>query len=900
MKLICLDCGTQYDSGKFCPECGTKLQEIVPELVCPSCGTKAKSGKFCAGCGTKLVEQVDAVPSSITIENKDKRKFNERDHRFAKYYDRNGFPRDIPQEERDLAIEEFKAYADQGSSEAKMLLGKILIQEDPNTAIKLIKEAEEAGDKLAYYLMGAAYMYSTDDALVIQNYSEAEKRLIEMYQEYQNGDVAQILAELYACSNEKCDYKKAFEFATIAAEDDKTSGYEVLGALYLNGWGVDQNIQLALENYKMAAADGDEISMNQIGFIYMNGDGIEENPEQAFYWFNEAAQKNSDVGMYNLGYCYKNGYGVEQDAEVGAEWFKKAAEAGYIDSMIELGEYYQDTLFDIEKSKAWFLKAAENGSADAMNQLGVLYTDIDPDYQEAVKWFLKAIEQDNPWAYRNLAICYRDGSGVKQDLKKAEELFAKASELGIEDALEIKDHMLSSLDNEQVDKANSLLDAGKHKEAIKIYKKLAEEGNARAQGNYGKCLLYALGTKQNLKEGIIWLEKSAEQENAWSCLRLAEAYIGWDYNGKSIKADTRKVLEYLKKASKYGADSEEVNNLAQMTIPSVEISNVKVDRNVKNNGNLGLTVMFKMVANAMLGRKLNISAYCVSTNGDKLSLTSPGLRVMNPPNCYYTETCKPDFQSTVWEEFKLFIPYSMILNIQAKYKETLVIMAWDQTNKKPELLACEEIPFTISCVTHTFRSNEWDVTLHGQDPSKRIIKFHKKVITIDSTDNYSASKRIESCCKLPMDEIKKAAEAKYPKKSLKSLAIAALKIAEVIQERLPEADVSYMVHPSEFNYSLDSDALPIHFLFRKNGIPKVAVVAVTKNGYRTPAVVETQMTCKINGIEYIRVYANGVYADWIQGWSEFTPYNSYNHGPVSEDQIEFCKNWLVEKISSHL
>lgn len=434
MKLICLDCGTQYDSGKFCPECGTKLQEIVPELVCPSCGTKAKSGKFCAGCGTKLVEQVDAVPSSITIENKDKRKFNEKDHRFAKYYDRNGFPRDIPQEERDLAIEEFKTYADQGSSEAKMLLGKILIQEDPNTAIELIKEAEEAGDKLAYYLMGRLYMCSTDDSLVIQNDSEAEKRLIEMYQEYQNGDVAQILAELYAYSNEKCDYKKAFEFATIAAEDDKTLGYNVLGLLYLNGWGVDQNIQLALENYKMAAADGDEISMNQIGFIYMNGDGIEENPEQAFYWFNEAAQKKYDVGMYNLGYCYKNGYGVEQDAEVGAEWLKKAAEAGCIDSMIELGEYYQDTLFDIKKSKAWFLKAAENGSADAMNKLGILYTDIDPDYQEAVKWFLKAIEQDNPWAYRNYAWCLWNGNGVKANKKKAMKMMQKAISLGLSDA----------------------------------------------------------------------------------------------------------------------------------------------------------------------------------------------------------------------------------------------------------------------------------------------------------------------------------------------------------------------------------------------------------------------------------------------------------------------------------
>ena len=57
MKLKCPDCGTQYESGKFCQECGSKLQEVVPELVCPSCGFKAKSGKFCPECGTKLSDE---------------------------------------------------------------------------------------------------------------------------------------------------------------------------------------------------------------------------------------------------------------------------------------------------------------------------------------------------------------------------------------------------------------------------------------------------------------------------------------------------------------------------------------------------------------------------------------------------------------------------------------------------------------------------------------------------------------------------------------------------------------------------------------------------------------------------------------------------------------------------
>lgn len=884
MKLICPDCGKQYETGKFCLECGAKLQKVSPELVCPSCGYKTKAGKFCPECGTKLTEQ-SIVPTEVVNNEPKVRKFNKKDERFAKYYNRKGFPRELPQEERAIAIERLKPFANQGIAEAKMLLGNILIQENPSTGFQLLKEAEEAGDKFAYYLMGIAYMFCLDDFLVMQNHTEAEKRLLECYQEFEDEDIAGMLAQLYTFSDEKCDYKKALEYATIAAEDDSKDGYAVLGALYHNGWGVEQNQEFALENYKMAAAHGDGTSMNQIGIIYMGSDDFKADPKQAFYWFNEAAQKGSDVGMNNLAYCYKNGFGVDQDVEIAAEWFKKSAETGSVDAMFELGQYYQNVLIDSSKAKMWYLKAAELGHAEAINYLGVIYIDDEGNYEEAIKCFEKAVEMEVPMAYRNLAICYRDGSGVKQDLKKAEELFAKATEFGVEDVNDIKDDMLSSQEDEQIDIANSLFAEGKQKEAINVYKKLAEKGNARAQGNYGKCLLYALGIKQNLKEGIAWLEKSAEQEYAWSCLRLAEAYAGCDYNGNNIKVDTEKAIAYLKKALAYGADSNEVNQLARMTIPSVDISNIKVNRDVKENGSLGLVVSFKMIANAMIGRKLNISVHCVSKDGNKRCLRKPGTSVGNPMECCYLETLQPNHTSTVWYKYKVFIPYAMILNIQAKQEKTLVIMAWDQTNNTPLYLASEELPFTISCVTHTFRSNEWNVTLHKQDPSKKLVNIRKKVVSLIDTD--SSSKQIEEYKRLPMDEIKKAAKAKYPKESLKNIAIAALKIAEVIQERIPYAEVSYMVHPSEFDSQIHKDALPIHFLFKKNGVPKVAVVAVTSNGYKTPLVVETQRACEVNNIEYVRVYADGTYSDWIQ--DECDP-----------STVEFCKNWLVDKINNSL
>ena len=909
MKLVCPDCGRQYESGKFCPECGGKLQEVTPELVCPACGYKAKSGKFCPECGTKLTEQISAEEETANPKSAE-RTFNEKDPRFAKYYDRKGFPRTIPQEERDVAIEELTPYVNQNIAEAKMLLGFILMDDSTNKdatlkGTKLIKEAEAAGDKFAYYL-GAFYYKAEDD-------SEVEKRLLELHKEYDDGRVAGYLAVLYTTSAEKCDYKKAFDYATIAAEDDDCNGYFALGTLYFNGWGVEKDVNLALDNYKMAAALGYAGAMNQIGFIFMGDEGIEANPEQSFYWFNEAAKKGDDVGMYNLGCCYRDGFGIKADVEQAAEWFKKSAELGCVGAMVELGEYYQATLVDFEKSKMWYLKAAELGNAEAQNKLGVLYADIENDYKEAIKWYKKAMEQDNPWAYRNLGICYREGNGVEKDLKKAEELFSKASELGIEDAIDIKEDMISFQEDEDINMANSLLDEGKQKEAVAIYKELAEKGNARAQGNYGNCLLHSCGIKQNVKEGIAWLEKSANQGSEWSCLRLAEAYLGWDYNGKSIPKNIEKAKEYLSKSISYGADPEEVNRLAMMTIPSVELSNVKINRNVKEKEVLGFEVELKMVANAMVGRKLNFTAYCIPKNGDARCLKNPGgsNRIyINPAtggkivpelNCRYVEIFKPRSFSTVWEKFKFFIPYADILNIQTKREETLVLMAWDQTNKKPELLACEEIPFSISCITHMFRSNEWDFKLLKQGSAKKLVKIPSRKSPIVGPTHNTKGNKIE-VSKLPMDKIRKAANASYPKESLRSLALAALKIAEVIEENLPNADVSYMVHPSEFDSSVNKEALPIHFLFKKDGNPVVAVVAVTSNGYNPTHGIETADACEKKGIGYVRVFADGYYADWIQGWKKKSLSKSpwFVEEPVSQETIDFCKEWLVDRISEYL
>ena len=160
---------------------------------------------------------------------------------------------------------------------------------------------------------------------------------------------------------------------------------------------------------------------------------------------------------------------------------------------------------------------------------------------------------------------------------------------------------------------------------------------------------------------------------------------------------------------------------------------------------------------------------------------------------------------------------------------------------------------------------------------------------------------------LPMDKIRAAAKAKYSKfGARKEIAVAALKIAETIQERDPnaedpdfptldEAEVAYMVHPSEFDSTVDKHARPINFLFMKDGVPKVAVLIVTKGSVESPNTKETEKACTKNNFGHMRVYATGDYADWIEG-----EYSEITGDRVTDETVKFCKDWLVNKINAYL
>ena len=52
----CPKCGTEGNTGSFCPECGSPRPQKEGEWTCPNCGQTGNGGKSCAGCGAKKPE----------------------------------------------------------------------------------------------------------------------------------------------------------------------------------------------------------------------------------------------------------------------------------------------------------------------------------------------------------------------------------------------------------------------------------------------------------------------------------------------------------------------------------------------------------------------------------------------------------------------------------------------------------------------------------------------------------------------------------------------------------------------------------------------------------------------------------------------------------------------------
>jgi len=124
------------------------------------------------------------------------------------------------------------------------------------------------------------------------------------------------------------DYETAVHEWQSLARSGETDALHNMAILYLEGRGVERNVDQGVALLRQAANHGGVESQLELAGLYESGAGVKQDLEQAVAWYRQAAESGSAIGGNNLGRLYALGEGVEKTPREAVRWFSKAARQG--------------------------------------------------------------------------------------------------------------------------------------------------------------------------------------------------------------------------------------------------------------------------------------------------------------------------------------------------------------------------------------------------------------------------------------------------------------------------------------------------------------------------------------------------------------------------------------------
>jgi len=139
---------------------------------------------------------------------------------------------------------------------------------------------------------------------------------------------------------ENKDYKKAHELLQPLVDEGNAAAQTRLGAMYVNGQGVERDLNKGLSWIMKAAKQGNETAKRI-----------------AFKMYLDLVNQGDTTVMYNLGYMCLNDWGGEHDANQCIGWLENAGKIGHEKSAKMLAKIYTEEMYGItpdeEKATYW-------------------------------------------------------------------------------------------------------------------------------------------------------------------------------------------------------------------------------------------------------------------------------------------------------------------------------------------------------------------------------------------------------------------------------------------------------------------------------------------------------------------------------------------------------------------
>lgn len=159
------------------------------------------------------------------------------------------------------------------------------------------------------------------------------------------------------------EYQLAIPYLASGVNNDFVPSLKLLANLYLNGEGVIENKDIAINLLNRALELGDQRVSDTLGRIYFS----KENYLDAFKYFMIGANNKNLNSIYHVGLCYAKGYGVRQDFILARQYYQLGANLNEPRCLYNLSIYYRDGIAgnkDIDLANKLYEQALKNGFKD--------------------------------------------------------------------------------------------------------------------------------------------------------------------------------------------------------------------------------------------------------------------------------------------------------------------------------------------------------------------------------------------------------------------------------------------------------------------------------------------------------------------------------------------------------
>ncbi len=370
----------------------------------------------------------------------------------------------------------YRKAADQGQVSAKAELAQVLMKagaqnpEAAKEAIKLIKEAEAADNKVARRMLAQLHLQGVTEGekgtVVVEKDVQKAKELLEKGEKVGDGEATLGLSQLYSAGVPGLtqDYQKALDYLIEAGKQGNAVALSTYGARLLNGDPaepkegphlVKKDVAAALKMFADAADKGLAAANRILGQIYENGVGqdgadVKQDIPKAFEYYTKASNGNDPQALFRLGNAFETGIVkdpkgkrddkdnilIQPNPKSALDLYRLAAQNNLAEAFYNVGVYYETgTVVDKDPTKAFafHMKAATAGIAQAMNRLAGLYangTGTTQDLVAAAGWYQRAADTGFAPAQIALGMLYEQGAGVRQSRTVAAGHYSDAAQQG--------------------------------------------------------------------------------------------------------------------------------------------------------------------------------------------------------------------------------------------------------------------------------------------------------------------------------------------------------------------------------------------------------------------------------------------------------------------------------------